>query len=88
MGNKIEKFEKLNSWQEDVNMIINIYTLFKDSRNFGFRDQIQRTWLSIPYSTSTATFSPPTILPSHLSNPPTLLPSYQKSTHKKINHVV
>lgn len=47
MGNKIEKFEDLIIWQKAVEMAVIIYALFKNSRDFGFRDQIQRSSVSI-----------------------------------------
>lgn len=48
MKNKIEKFEDLNIWQEGVEMAVDVYALFQDSKDFGFRDQIQRSAISIP----------------------------------------
>ncbi len=48
MGNKIEKFEDLQIWQDSVTIAVEIYALFKDSKDFGFRDQIQRSSVSIP----------------------------------------
>jgi four helix bundle protein len=48
MKNKIEKFEDLKIWQDGVSMAVDIYALFKDSRDFGFRDQIQRSAVSVP----------------------------------------
>ena len=47
MGNKIEKFEDLKIWQESVEMAVSIYVLFKNSKDFGFRDQVQRSSVSI-----------------------------------------
>ena len=43
----IEKFEDIISWQKAKEMSILIYTTFKDNRDFGFRDQIQRAVISI-----------------------------------------
>ena len=48
MKNKIEKFEDLRIWQDGVSVAVDIYALFKDSRDFGFRDQIQRAAVSVP----------------------------------------
>ena len=48
MGNKIEKFEDLKIWQDSVTIAVEIYALFKDSKDFGFRDQIQRSSVSVP----------------------------------------
>ena len=47
MGDKIEKFEDLIIWQKAVEMAVIVYSLFKDSKDFGFRDQIQRSSVSI-----------------------------------------
>ncbi len=47
MGNKITKFEDLIIWQKGVEMAVLVYNLFKDSKDFGFRDQVQRSSVSI-----------------------------------------
>jgi len=47
MGNKIEKFEDLLIWQNAVEIAVTVYNLFKNSKDFGFRDQIQRSSVSI-----------------------------------------
>ena len=47
MINKIEKFEDLDVWQNAVNLSVKIYDIFKDNRDFGFRDQICRASVSI-----------------------------------------
>jgi len=43
----IKKFEDLMIWQESRKLIIEIYAEFKDNRDYGFRDQIQRAAVSI-----------------------------------------
>jgi len=43
----IEKFEDILAWQKAKQLTIYIYRLFKDSRDFGFKDQILRAVLSI-----------------------------------------
>ena len=43
----IERFEDIISWQKAKEMTTQIYTLFKDSKDYGFRDQIQRASVSI-----------------------------------------
>jgi four helix bundle protein len=43
----ISKFENVLSWQKSKELAIYIYKLFDDSRDFGFRDQIQRAVISI-----------------------------------------
>jgi four helix bundle protein len=48
MNDKIEKFEDLRIWPDGVSLAVDVYTLFKDSRDFGFRDQIQRSAVSVP----------------------------------------
>jgi four helix bundle protein len=47
MGNKIEKFEDIIAWQEARVLVRDIYGVFKSSRDFGFRDQIQRAAVSV-----------------------------------------
>lgn len=48
MEKKIERFEDLQIWQDGVELAILIYASFRESRDFGFRDQIQRASVSIP----------------------------------------
>jgi four helix bundle protein len=43
----IDKFEDLIIWQESKVLTITIYKIFSDSRDFGFKDQIQRASVSI-----------------------------------------
>lgn len=53
MQNKrIEKFEDLDVWQESMRMAVDIYKKFSESKDFGFRDQIQRSSVSIPSNIS------------------------------------
>lgn len=44
---KINRFEDIISWQKGKVLTILVYTLFSDSHNFSFRDQIQRASVSI-----------------------------------------
>mgnify|MGYP001559292622 CR=1 FL=1 len=44
---RIEKFEDIIAWQKAKVLVLLIYKLFKDNRDFGFRDQIQRAAISI-----------------------------------------
>ncbi len=44
---KIERFEDIIAWQKAKDLTIEIYQKLKDSRDFGFRDQIQRASVSI-----------------------------------------
>jgi four helix bundle protein len=41
-------FEELDVWKRSSNLTVKIYNLFKNSREFAFRDQINRSSLSIP----------------------------------------
>lgn len=44
---QIQKFEDLISWQKSKELAIFVYKLFNVSRDFGFKDQIQRAVISI-----------------------------------------
>jgi len=44
---KIEQFEEIIAWQKSKIMTLKLYSLFKDSRDFGFRDQICRASVSV-----------------------------------------
>jgi four helix bundle protein len=44
---KIKKFEDIVSWQKSKELTLLIYKDFKDNRDFGFKDQIQRASVSI-----------------------------------------
>jgi four helix bundle protein len=52
MEKKIDKFEDLQIWQDGVELAVQIYACFKDCKDFGFRDQIQRASVSIPSNTA------------------------------------
>jgi four helix bundle protein len=41
------RFEEILAWQKSKDLTLNIYRLFLESRDFGFRDQIQRASVSI-----------------------------------------
>jgi len=43
----IQKFEDIIAWQKGQDLAVEIYALFRDSRDFGFRDQICRATVSI-----------------------------------------
>lgn len=43
-----DTFEDLRVWQVGIQLCIDVYTIFKDNRNFGLRDQIQRSAVSVP----------------------------------------
>ncbi len=44
---KINKFEDILSWQKSRKLTISIYNIFKDTRDFGFKNQIERASVSI-----------------------------------------
>ncbi len=44
---KINRFEDIIAWQKAKELTVKIYSLFYDSKDFGFRDQIQRASVSI-----------------------------------------
>jgi len=44
---KIEQFEEIIAWQKAKMMTLKLYSLFKDSRDFGFRDQLCRASVSV-----------------------------------------
>ncbi len=48
MRNTIEKFEDLKIRQDSVELALNIYKILKDCRDYGLRDQMQRSAVSIP----------------------------------------
>ena len=43
----IEKFEDVIAWQKAKELTVDIYSTFKDNRDYAFRDQIQRASVSI-----------------------------------------
>jgi four helix bundle protein len=43
----IQKFEDIIAWQKAQEFAVDIYGVFKDLRDFGFRDQICRAVVSI-----------------------------------------
>jgi len=48
MNGKFEKFEDLNVWKEAITLAIDIYKNFRNCKDFGLRDQVQRSAVSIP----------------------------------------
>lgn len=44
---KITRFEDIESWKEARKLVKNIYTVYRDCRDFSFKDQIQRSGLSV-----------------------------------------
>ncbi|QOL24427.1 four helix bundle protein [Thalassotalea sp. LPB0316] len=45
-------FEKLNVWKESVTLSSQVYIYFAQCRDFGFKDQITRSSLSVPSNIS------------------------------------
>lgn len=44
---KAEKFEDIIAWQNSKKLAVKIYKIFEQCRDYGFRDQILRTSVSI-----------------------------------------
>lgn len=44
---KIKQFEDIESWKLARDLATKIYSLFKDNRDYAFRDQITRATISI-----------------------------------------
>lgn len=49
---KIECFEDLEIWKESMKLCTNIYSLMNKCKDYSFKDQIQRSALSIPSNIS------------------------------------
>ena|SRR3989344_6529235 len=45
--NKANKFEDILVWQRSKSLVLSIYKLFNNCRDYSFRDQIQRAAVSI-----------------------------------------
>lgn len=43
----IQKFEDIIAWQKGQDLAVEIYAVFKDSKDYGFKDQICRATVSI-----------------------------------------
>lgn len=44
---KIKRFEDIIAWQKARELNINVFSIFAQHKNYGFRDQILRASLSI-----------------------------------------
>lgn len=44
---KINRFEDIIAWQKSMTLCVKIYTLFKEHKDFSFKDQIQRATVSV-----------------------------------------
>ena len=45
-------FEDLQVWQRSCRLSLEIYKAFRENKDFGFRDQIQRSSVSVPSNIS------------------------------------
>ena len=45
---KVEKFEDLLVWQKGLAQAIDLYELLADCKDYGLRDQMQRSSVSVP----------------------------------------
>ena len=43
----IKKFEDIVAWQKSKDLTLSIYRVYKNNKDYGFRDQIQRAAVSI-----------------------------------------
>jgi four helix bundle protein len=48
MQDKFDSFEDLRIWQESMRLTGKVYSAFKSCRDFGLKDQMQRSVVSIP----------------------------------------
>ena len=48
MENVVKRFEDLEVWKESMRLATKIYKILKNSRDFGLRDQMQRSAVSVP----------------------------------------
>ena len=44
---RIERFEDAVAWQKAKQLCVEVYKIFKNSKDFGFKDQIQRAAVSV-----------------------------------------
>jgi four helix bundle protein len=44
------RFEDLNAWKRSARLSAELYKYFQTSKDYGFRDQITRSGLSIPFN--------------------------------------
>jgi len=44
---KIERFEDIIAWQKSKELSVQVYGLFENSKDYGFKDQIQRASVSV-----------------------------------------
>ncbi|MDR2682812.1 MAG: four helix bundle protein, partial [Dysgonamonadaceae bacterium] len=46
--NTVKSFEDLTVWKEAMQLAVSVYAEFKNNTDYGFKDQIQRSAVSIP----------------------------------------
>ena len=44
---KFERFENIIAWQKAMDLTVSIYKEFEESKDYGFKDQIQRASVSV-----------------------------------------
>ena len=44
---KFERFEDILAWQKALDLSVLIYSIFENTKDYGFKDQIQRAGVSI-----------------------------------------
>lgn len=44
---RIERFEDIIAWQKSKELTVKVYSLFSESKDFGFNNQIQRASVSV-----------------------------------------
>jgi four helix bundle protein len=49
---KIKTFEDLEVWKEGMRLSVQIYSVFYNCKDYGFRDRIQRAAVSVPSNIS------------------------------------
>ena len=52
MSGGSQSFEDLIIWRDSMELCTNIYTLLRECRDYGLRDQLQRSAVSIPSNIS------------------------------------
>lgn len=48
----VKNFEDLDIWKESKTLSVQVYSIFKNHTDFGFRDQIQRASISVMNNTA------------------------------------
>ena len=47
-GSRYQPFEYLQIWKEAMQLCVDVYRLFRDCREFGLRDQVLKSAVSVP----------------------------------------